>query len=147
MKCRVLFAAALAIALASCAKKHPSAPIVVTPEGPSAATPAGAVQRLAWAIQTRNAAAYVELLTDDYAFVFAPSDTMGNGFPGRSLDCSLEGEVMRHMLVGGGSIPPATDVQFAVQSVLVPPMPWFAMKRPRSTAVAVTMRFCKALPL
>jgi hypothetical protein len=119
MKSRVLLAAALALALASCAKKHPAAPIVEAPAVPVASSPSGAVQRLAWAVNAHEVPAYMALLTDDYAFVFASSDTAGNGFPGRSLNRDLEGEVMHHMLVGGGSYPPASLVQLTIDSLLV----------------------------
>ena len=119
MKSRILLAAVLVLALASCAKKHPSAPIVVAPASPAATTPTGAVKRLFWAVEARDVAAYTALLTDDYAFVFAPSDTMGNGFPDGTWDRSLEGESMQHMLVGGGSVAPASDLQINIDNVLV----------------------------
>jgi hypothetical protein len=120
MKSRVLLVVALATALVSCAKKHPAAPIVVVaPAGPVANSPAGAVQRLAWAVQARDTAAYTALLTDDYAFMFAPTDSAGNSFPNRCMDRTFENAAMLHMLVGGGSLPPALAVTLSIQDPLV----------------------------
>jgi hypothetical protein len=140
MKSYILLAAACAIALASCAKDHPTAPIVAAPAGPAAISPTGAVQRLFWAIQTHDVAAYTGLLTDDFGFVFARSDSAGNGFPDRSMDRTLEGEAMQHMLVGGGSIPPASDIRLTIENVLVAqpdPRPGMDLKWHRSVRTSL----------
>jgi hypothetical protein len=119
MKSRILLVVALALALVSCAKKHPAAPIVVESAAPAANTPGGAVRRLAWAVNAHDVPVYMGALTDDYAFVFASGDTAGNGFPGGSLDRDLEGEVMHHMLVGGGATPPASLVELTIGNPLL----------------------------
>jgi hypothetical protein len=143
MTSRILLVVVLALALASCAKKHPSAPVVVTPQSPAANTPSGAIRRLAWAVNAHDIPAYTALLTDDYAFVFAASDTAGNGFPDRSMDRTLEGEVMQHMLVGGGARPPASLVQFTIDNTLVvgaDPRPGKNTKWYRSIRTGVNMQ-------
>lgn len=119
MKFRILAVVTIALALASCAKKHPTAPIAAAPAGPAATTPAGAVQRLAWAMLTRDVAAYTTLLTDDFEFTFAANDSAGNSLPGRCLDRALEGVAMQHLLVGGGFEPPVSDLRLTISNILV----------------------------
>ena len=116
----VCLAATLALALAGCSsQKHVTAPVVTAPAGPAATSPQGAVQRLVWALESRDFASYDALLTDDYAFVFATSDSAGNHFPDRSLDRPLEETSMQHLLVGGGAQPPASSITAAIDSPLV----------------------------
>ena len=119
MKLRILVVVTISLALASCARKHPAAPVAAAPAVPAATTPAGAVQRLAWAMYARDVAAYTALLTDDFEFTFAPNDTAGNSLPGRCLDRGLEGVAMQHLLVGGGFEPPVSDLRLTISNILV----------------------------
>jgi hypothetical protein len=118
MKSRVLLAAAFALALVSCAKKH-SSDHLVAPWFPSVGEPTDAVLSLAMYIRTRNVTAYTAQLTDNYAFVFAADDSAGNGFPNRCMDRADETAAMQHLLVGGGDLPPASEIAFAIEDPLV----------------------------
>ena len=121
MKFRVLFAAAAAIALASCAKHHADlgGPRITDPPAPVATTPAGAVQQLQWALQEHNLSEYTALLTDNFAFVFAPNDSAGNRFPGHWMDRTYDAVAVQHMLVGGGAIPAALNITLAIDNPLI----------------------------
>ena len=119
MKLRILVAVALAVTLAACAKKSPTAPVVVTPAGPAATTPTGVVKRLAWALQARDHVAYAELFTDDYRFQFAPGDSAGNAFRTSAWDRTLEAVAIQHMLSGGGAAPPVVDIKVTISDQLV----------------------------
>jgi hypothetical protein len=119
MKLRILAVVALALALASCARKHPAAPVAAAPAGPAATTPVGAVQRLAWAMVSRDVAAYTELLTDDFKFQLAPNDSAGNSLAGRCMDRTQEEAAMQHLFVSGGTAPPASDIRLTISNMLV----------------------------
>ena len=91
-------ALALASALAACSPHHTTAP--ATPGAPVADSPENAVSRLAWSWDQRDTTAYLGLLTGDFAFVFAPSDSAGDPWQGHAWPLADEVLSARHVFTG-----------------------------------------------
>ena len=138
-------ALALALTLPGCTSRstrYLSAPFVPPPGGiPN--TPAHAVERLAWSLVNRDPASYVALLTDDYVFQFALNDSAGNPYPGRRLDRTQDGISMLHLLSGGGSLPPASDIALMIDNPLVAQPDPRPDRDPRWFRVVRTSLACK----
>jgi hypothetical protein len=111
-------AAALLLAVAACAKHHPTAPAAVVDSGPVANSPANAVRRLTWALLHRDTTTYAGVLTDDFVFVFAPSDSAGNPWRDQPWDRACELPSIAHLLLGGGALPRASHLALAIDSML-----------------------------
>jgi hypothetical protein len=128
---RITTALVLAAALfgAACARQNPVAPGAPAPAGPAANSATSVVQRFAWAWANRDTAAYSALLTDDFAFQFATGDSAGVPFRDQPWGFEFEEEAVGHLLRGGSDRTPASDVQLAIDNLLV------AVSDPRSGRV------------
>src|SRR6266545_6502129 len=94
---------ALALAFIGCSNsgsRHPLATQPVTELAPAPSTPAGAVRLLQWCWNHRDLDRYNQLLTEDFVFDCAASDTAGNAFRGHGLTRFDETEYARHLFVG-----------------------------------------------
>jgi hypothetical protein len=106
----------LALVFAGCADSGPR-PLPTQPAGEPgfvADSPANAVRLFEWALEHRDLERLKGLLTDDFLFGCAATDSAGNAFQGRAVTRTDEIECILHMLVGGGTHPPASsiDLQF-----------------------------------
>lgn len=109
-----------ALAAAGCSKDSPrvtapqSQPLAVMPDSPE-----NAVQLLRWAWVNRDTSAMHQLLTDDFEFVFAATDSAGNMF--REHPWNRVDELISNLNLfrGGGSEPPATSVNVAFYPELI----------------------------
>jgi len=121
MSRRIVILFALVLVMGACSRHSPTAPLATTAlvAGPAASSPAGAVGRFAWAWTHRDTAAYQSVLSDDFAFVFAPNDSAGNGFLGHLWGRRLEAAASGNLFWGGVSRPPASDIQLTIDNLLV----------------------------
>jgi hypothetical protein len=117
---RTLVSIALALAVASCASHPTTAPpasrVVDIPRPNSPANSTRAVLDC-WRLQV--ATQFDSLMTDDFQFVFAPSDTAANAYRARPWTREDELASAYHMLAGGGSRPPIRDIQVVFDTNLV----------------------------
>ncbi len=108
----------LASSLFACARKHATAP-VVTPV-PVADSPRAAVRLYFQGLASRDPAACLRLLTDDYTFVFAANDSSGAPFRTTAWGRLDETSSLEHLFTGGSSSPVAADFQATIDNALVP---------------------------
>jgi hypothetical protein len=76
---------------------------VVAPEADS---PVAAVHYLVWALNRRDASRYTEILTEDFRFAFAATDSAGNTFRDRMFTRAEESIVARKMFETGTPLSP-----------------------------------------
>jgi hypothetical protein len=112
-------AAALLLALAGCATHHPTGPAVPVDTGPLANSPTNVIRRFAWAWTHRDTTTYASVFTDDFRFVFAASDSAGSFWPGHAWNIPDEMQSAGHLFVGGGDVPPLSDVTLFIDNVLI----------------------------
>jgi hypothetical protein len=113
---------ALAIVLAGCSN-HSSkpAPTQPTPQpGFVADSPANAVRLFEWDLDHRDHDRLSSLFTDDFLFACAVSDSAGNAFSGHGLARLDLLEELQHLIVGGGTSPPANDISLQIDPSLHP---------------------------
>jgi hypothetical protein len=115
---------AIAMPFAACSKKaeeHPTQPETPTPPVPN--SPENVIALIKWSWTQRDTAAYRQVFTDDYRYVFAASDSNP---PANGLDRFQELAVGFHLFrTGSLSNPAATSITFDLSSVNV-----FADDRP-----------------
>ena len=119
MPTRILAAALLALVLGACAHKNPGAPVVVRSAAPAPNSPVNVIRTFAWAVANHDTAAYMAVLTDDFRFQFAPNDSAGNPYRDQPWDRAIEGAAVGHMMVGGGTVAPASGILLTIDNVLV----------------------------
>jgi hypothetical protein len=112
-----LVAAACTLALASCSVVRTTSPRMAP--GLAADSPAHLVNAFAWAWTHRDTSAYLALLTDDFEFVLAAGDSVGNAFPNATWDLEVERVALGHLFVGGGANPPARNIQLGIDNHVV----------------------------
>ncbi len=95
----------------------------VSSPAPPPSSPTGAVQLFVWCWQHRDPNRYAEIFTDDYRFIFSPTDSAGNGF--RDRPWLREDELLsaQHLFVGGADQPPASDIQITTDRMQAEPDP------------------------
>ena len=112
-----LVATGLLLAGAGC-DRSPTAPKPAN-LAPAASSPAGAVRLLEWAINNRRVDAVDGLLTDDFTFARAGTDSAGNpnpsAWPRDTVLAAIQG-----MLVGSPNRPPAERITLSLDRTLVP---------------------------
>jgi hypothetical protein len=81
---------------------------------PAPTSPAGAIQALDWCIHRRNWRQLAELLTDDYQFVFAASDSSGNAFTGHMLLRTDELACSEHLFETGTATEPPASAAYMI---------------------------------
>ncbi len=118
----ILPLALLAATLAGCF--NPFSPRVSTQRvasspPPSPSSPANAVRLFVWCWKNRDPNRYAEVFTEDYRFIFAPNDSAGNPFRDAPWIREAEMDMARHMFVGGGDQPPASDISITIDNSLV----------------------------
>lgn len=114
---------ALALVLAGCSDSKPRQPLTTQPArepAPLATTPANALRLFEWCWERRDLDGYGELLTENFLFVCAASDSAGNAFQGRALTRVDEIESVRHLFTGGSASPPANSVSLHLDRNLIP---------------------------
>lgn len=114
--CRVrpLAALAAALALAGCSDSRPWQARVTNPvpdTAPAATTPENAVRALEWSWEHQDLASYRALLSADFQFGCAATDSAGNTFRDRALTRDDELVFARHLFTGGGARPPASRIR------------------------------------
>jgi hypothetical protein len=87
---------------------------------PAPNSPANVVKLFAWCWLHRDPALYSEIFTDDYRFQFAPNDSAGNPYRDSPWIREYELSSAQHIFVGGADRPPASDIQIAIDNLLVP---------------------------
>jgi len=84
-------------------------------------TPSHLVQTFAQAMNHRDPDLYQQLLTGNFAFAFAASDSFGNAFPDRTLTREQEISSALHLLrTGTATEPPASRVVLTLDRALYP---------------------------
>jgi hypothetical protein len=107
---------ALLLALAGCQTRI-VLPVVPKPDvPPAAATPAGALRRLAWSWKHRAIEPGRDLFTCDYGFAFAPEDTAGRRFVDRPWTRPDELDFALHLFqTGSARARPASYVALDIE--------------------------------
>jgi hypothetical protein len=102
--------------LAGCSETHVTRPVN---RAPSPSTPQGVVRLFAWCWNNQDTTRYREVFTDDFRFVFAAGDSVGQSYPnGLGRDEMLA--CARHLFVGGGTAPPAASITLLLDATLLP---------------------------
>jgi len=113
----LLLAFALAL-IAGCSNRVATAPPPGS-DAPGRGSPEQVLQRLRWAIEHKDVVTLSELFTDDYLFLFSQQDSAGNAFRDRPWTRDDEIIAWQHLLVGGGTEPPADRVSLDFTNTLV----------------------------
>lgn len=112
----------LALVLAGCADSGPRR----LPTQPAAEpgfvvdSAVNAVRLLEWAVEHRDLERLRGLLTDDFLSGCAAADSAGNAFRGYVLTRIDDIESIRHLFVGGGTPPPASEISLQFDRNLIP---------------------------
>jgi len=112
----------LTLVFAGCADTKPrSLPTQPAAEpGFVADSPVNSVRLLEWSWDHRDLESFSGLLTDDFIFGCAESDSAGNAFQGHGFGRIDEIESVRHLFVGGGIGPPASSIALQFDPNLIP---------------------------
>ena len=114
---------ALALAFAGCSGSISWPTLVKKPTAPEpefrATAPVSAVRLLEWCWDHRSLDAYDTLLSDDFFFVCAATDSSGSAFLGHGLARVDEIERARRLFVGGGTAPPANSISLQLDQNLI----------------------------
>jgi hypothetical protein len=115
-------AIALAGLLPGCSGDSGKAPVTRPAPQPGfvADSPVHALQLLAWSWQHQDLALFTSLLTDDFLFGCAATDSAGNAFQGHGLTRIDELESAHHLFTAGGVAPPATSILLRFDPNLIP---------------------------
>jgi hypothetical protein len=87
---------------------------------PSPVSPQTAVRALEWSWDHASTTGLATLLTDDFLFACAASDSAGRAFRSSGITRSDLLEVARHLFTGGGSSPPASSIALTLDRTLFP---------------------------
>lgn len=111
---------ALVLALASCAK--PARVLAPEPRSPVPNTPQDVVRAFEWAVNNRSIAVLEELISDDFAFIGAGTDSAGSPTRQAIGDRAWLLARFRCMFEGGGpgGLPPAQSIRLTCDKNLVP---------------------------
>lgn len=115
----LLLAGMLVPLVAGCAKRT-TQPATIREVAPEPNSPATALRLLEWCWNRRDADLYSTILTEDFQFVFASTDSAGTDY--RALPWIREDELTssRHLFDGGGTHPPAQSIRLLFDSILAP---------------------------
>lgn len=129
------------LALAGCAETHVTRPANLPPR---ADTPQGVVKRFAWCWNNLDVTRYSGLFTDDFQFVFASGDSVGDLYRETVFGRDEMLACAQHLFVGGGTRPAARSITLVIDAVLYPLDDSRPGKNPRwhqevSTSVSLTV--------
>jgi hypothetical protein len=110
----------LVLALGGCSNRI-MLPVAPKPaEPPAASTPANALHRVEWCWEHAATEPCRDLLSCDFQFVFAATDTAGNRFRARPWTRPDELDFITHLLITGSALePPASYVTLQFEPDLV----------------------------
>lgn len=118
---RALLAAAV-LCLAGCSSEHRVTGPLPLPGPPfTPNSPSNAILVFDWGWDHRDLDALRNVLAGDLLFVFAPGDSAGNAFPDQRINREEMLEILHHLFVGGGPVPPATSIHLVLDNG--PPLP------------------------
>ena len=123
---RRLGSLALALALAACGRDsgRTVAPRPAAP-GVTADSPVNAVRLLQWSWEHRDLDRYDILLTEDFLFACAATDSAGRPFQGGVFQRPDELEIARHLFVDGNQLAPrANSISLTLDENLIPEPDW-----------------------
>ncbi len=139
---------ALALALGAAGCFNPFDPRVseqraASTPAPAPSSPTNVIKLFEWCWANREPSLYSEIFTDDYRFLFAPSDSAGNPYRDSPWLREAELSMATHMFSGGLDLPPASDITIAIDNLLVSqpdPRPGKDPKWHRSVRTSVNLR-------
>ncbi len=95
----------------------PTQPTPPTPPSPS--SPQNVVLRFQWGWSHLDRESFRQILSNDFAFVFAAADSAGNPFPGRQLGRDTVLTCVQHLFSGGGTQPKADAITLTIDPTLI----------------------------
>ncbi len=118
----VFLAVAVALAIPGCSvERHVTGPLPwqTSVRSPAPGSPANAIRLFEWGWNNRDLDAFKNLLTADFRFVFALSDSAGNLFRDEPFGREQMLGCLRNLFTGGGPEPPATSIRLVLDPELL----------------------------